>query len=350
MLADPVLPPHLFFSTDLGVTLAAWQQEVNPSACFLVADAQVARLHAAEVSRVASLCQASYTVPSGEVYKTLETTQALWRFLLDNGADRKALVFAIGGGVVTDMTAFAASTYMRGVRFILCPTTLLSQVDASMGGKTGIDFAGGKNLVGTFAEPEAVVIGPHFLDTLPPRELLSGYAEVLKHGLIADAAYWHTHKQISPQQADASRMVQQSIALKHAVVQKDPREQGLRKTLNFGHTLGHAIESVWLETDTPLLHGEAVALGMQLAAELSVELTGLSVAERDDICLHLRQLGFPGPEKLPEPEALFHYLRLDKKNRQGELRFSLLNRIGQCLWDVAVPPKLVQDLLLRFPK
>jgi 3-dehydroquinate synthase len=347
-MPDNPLPPYVSFSTDLAPTVAHWQAQLAPSSTFLLVDAEVARLHPTTVGQVSGHCTSSLTLPSGEVHKTLDTMQRIWHFLLEQGADRRSLVIALGGGVVTDMVAFAASTYMRGIRFVLCPSTLLSQVDASMGGKTGIDFAGGKNLVGTFAEPEAVVIAPTLLRTLPERELLSGYAEVLKHGLIADAAYWHAHKGISPLQADLQGMVQRSMAIKHAVVLQDPREAGLRKTLNFGHTLGHAIESAWLHTPTPLLHGEAVALGMQLAADLSVRCTGLSAAERDDIVQHLRALGYPGPERLPPADSLWPYLRLDKKNQGGSLRFSLLRSIGHCVWDVAVPADLVQELLSDY--
>lgn len=337
------LPPELHMAAELAATLPPLLAGYTTH---LMVDAEVARLYDDLLQQLP--VHSRFVVPSGERFKTLDTAAAMWQHLLAHGADRGSLVLAIGGGVTTDMAAFVASTYMRGIRFILCPTTLLSQVDASIGGKTGIDFAGGKNLVGTFAQPEAVVVWPGWLQTLPERELYSGYAEVLKHGLIADRAYWLAHSAIQPEQADAAHMVRHSIALKYSVVQQDPTEKGLRKILNYGHTIGHAIESYGLTTPSPLLHGEAIALGMVLEAQLAVEVAGLAQAEADEIAQRLTALGYPARLSAEGIPAMMQYMGMDKKNRAGGLRFSLPSAIGHCLYDVEVEATLVQKLLTQY--
>ena len=200
----------------------------------------------------------------GEVNKNIETVCDVWKSLLDLGLDRNSVIINLGGGVVTDLGGFAASTFNRGIDFINVPTTLLSQVDASVGAKTGIDFEGSKNQIGTFTNPKAVFIYEEFLNTLPPKEKLSGFAEVIKHALICDKVYW---QQISSNglydNQNLATLIERSITIKQQIVQQDPLEQNIRKLLNFGHTIGHALESFSLQNDdTPLLHGECVAVGM----------------------------------------------------------------------------------------
>src|ERR1700759_1222416 len=222
-------------------------------------------------------------VPYGEENKNIDTCTGIWKLLIDFGADRKALMINLGGGVITDMGGFAASTFKRGIDFVQVPTTLLSQVDASVGGKTGIDLDGVKNIIGTFTQPKAVFIEHEFLKTLPPRQILSGLAEMLKHGLIADAAYWNKLK-FSDLESPSAELVYHSVEIKNKVVIEDPHEKGIRKSLNFGHTIGHAIETYSLLNDgNPLTHGEAIAAGMICEAQLSAIKIGLSEDEVKEI-------------------------------------------------------------------
>src|SRR6201996_7947995 len=222
-------------------------------------------------------------VASGEENKNIDFCTGIWKMLIDFGADRKALMINLGGGVVSDLGGFAASTFKRGIDFVHVPTTLLSQVDASVGGKTGIDIDSIKNIIGTFTQPKAVFIEYSFIETLPARQILSGLAEMLKHGLIADAAYWEMLKNSDLKKPGAD-LIYLSIAIKNRVVIEDPHEKGIRKSLNFGHTIGHAIETYSLLNDKdPLSHGEAIAIGMICEAYLAHQKVGLSADELKDI-------------------------------------------------------------------
>lgn len=219
----------------------------------------------------------------GEENKNIDFCIGIWKTLLDFGADRKCLVINLGGGVITDMGGFVASTYKRGVDFINIPTTLLSQVDASVGGKTGIDIDNVKNMVGTFSLPQAVFIEAEFLKTLPQRELLSGFAEMIKHGLIVDQEYYHQLKAADYKNITTAA-IHRSVEIKNEVVTADPQEKGLRKILNFGHTIGHAVESYSLSKDKkPLTHGEAIAIGMICEAYLSHKNSTLTAEELEEI-------------------------------------------------------------------
>lgn len=209
-------------------------------------------------------------IEAGEEMKNIQTANQLWEILTEMQADRKALVINLGGGVITDMGGFVASTYKRGIKFINIPTTLLSMCDASIGGKTGIDLMHYKNMVGTFAFPEQIFIYPKFLETLPFKELRSGFAEMLKHGLIADKNHWDQLIQIHKLEVETViPHIQTSMNIKQDVVEKDFHESNIRKTLNFGHTIGHAVESLCLQQENPILHGEAVAMGMITEAHLA---------------------------------------------------------------------------------
>jgi len=250
------------------------------------------------------------------------------------GFSRKSLLVNLGGGVIGDMGGFAAATYKRGIRFVNFPTTLLSMVDASIGGKLGIDFHGLKNHIGVFQEPDAVVVCSAFLQTLPKRQIRSGFAEVMKHGLIKNKAYWDRVKIIDLDDQVWDEIISESIKLKHKVVSADPQESGLRKILNFGHTLGHAIESHFLETNEQLLHGEAIAIGMVLEAHLAVQKGSLLIDECEEIVAVMKSYyAFP---PLPDVRELEMHLLQDKKNSEGQLNFALLNKIGDCHYDVVV--------------
>ena len=231
------------------------------------------------------------------------------------------------------MGGFAASTFKRGIDFVHVPTTLLSQVDASVGGKTGIDIDSIKNIIGTFTQPKAVFIAYDFLNSLPPRQILSGLAEMLKHGLIADTSYWEELKN-SDLTHPVPELIYRSVEIKNKVVMEDPTEQGLRKCLNFGHTIGHAIETNSLINDEyPLSHGEAIVIGMICEAYLSHQKTGLSESELVEITTVLSNLYPKYPVEESSFSKLFTLMQKDKKNQNGKVNCTLLSHIGQCSID-----------------
>ena len=271
-------------------------------------------------------------IKPGEQHKNLQSVQRIWKTLMKHHADRNALLINLGGGVITDLGGFAASTYKRGIRFVNVPTTLLAMVDAAIGGKTGIDFGGAKNQIGTFAEAEEVLIDPVFLSTLPRREILSGLAEMLKYGFIANLENYQDH-------------ILRAGEIKREIVAKDPTEQGLRKILNFGHTLGHAIESHCLTTECPLLHGEAVALGMAGALWLSVKQHGLDEKVLKDYEKQLPMLLSEAEVTLSEAdvEPIMAYLVHDKKNHGEKPQFVLLEAVGKPLRDMEVSPVHIKE-------
>ena len=269
-------------------------------------------------------------VSSGEENKNIDFCIGIWKMLIDFGADRNSLLINVGGGVITDMGGFAASTFKRGIDFVQVPTTLLSQVDASVGGKTGIDMDHLKNIIGTFTQPKAVFIDTNFLKTLPSQQLFSGYAEMLKHGLIADNNYFDLLKEASPETIHPE-LIRHSIKIKNNVVLQDPEEKGLRKILNFGHTIGHAVESFSLQKDqVPLLHGEAIAIGMICEAFLSHQKTGLSAAELKEVVSSLKHFYPKYTFRQEDIPQLIEIMKSDKKNASRNINCSLLTRIGHC--------------------
>lgn len=305
----------------------------NPTQnCFVLVDENT-RAHCLKRLRLALPDQRLkiIEISSGEENKTLETTSLVWSFLSENKADRQSVLINLGGGVLTDLGGFAAATYKRGIPFINIPTTLLSMVDASAGGKNGIDFQGLKNQIGTFTQPEMVIIQPKFLKTLDQRQLYSGLAEMLKHGLIADENHWE--KLISLAEYDGKTLqglIEDSINIKLKIVEEDPYEKGLRKILNFGHTLGHAIESEFLTTEKPLLHGEAIVIGMILESILSWQRGLLQEQDLQTILAGFDSIyGKPQTIELNLYPAILQWLQHDKKNKGQQLQFSLIEKIGK---------------------
>lgn len=273
-------------------------------------------------------------IEAGEEMKNIQTANQLWEILTEMQADRKALIINLGGGVITDMGGFVASTYKRGIQFINIPTTLLSMCDASIGGKTGIDLMHYKNMVGTFSFPEQIYVYPRFLDTLPAKEVKSGFAEMLKHGLIADKKHWEDLIQLQHlDPVGIEPFIPQSMEIKQEVVNADFHEKNVRKTLNFGHTIGHAIESLCLQSENPILHGEAVALGMICESHLSY-LEGLISKEDSDLIIENIQRYFCFVDLTDfKDENIFSLLLNDKKNSDAKINFSLLSGIGSCVFD-----------------
>jgi 3-dehydroquinate synthase len=317
----------------------------------IITNTTVAPLYAARLERALSGAGISclrIEIPDGEQYKDWATLEVVYGRLLEARADRGTTLLALGGGVVGDLAGFAAATYQRGVPFVQVPTTLLAQVDSSVGGKTAINHALGKNMIGAFHQPRAVIADLTTLDTLPPRELASGLAEVVKHGAIHDAAFFawieENAEALLGRRHDAlAHAVLRSCEIKAAVVAKDERESGARALLNFGHTFGHAIESgqgygAWL-------HGEAIAAGMVLAARLSAQLLGLPVTDAARLQALLARLGLPvDPPSMPVSRWL-EFMARDKKNEGGSITLILLERLGRARIEKKAPQRAIEALL-----
>lgn len=269
---------------------------------------------------------------AGEDVKTIDSCIEIWNVLTELGADRRSLVLNVGGGVVTDMGGFAAATFKRGIPFVNIPTTLLAMVDASVGGKTGVDLGPLKNQIGVIAPPRMVLIDPDFLETLPQREMLSGLAEMLKHGLIADKTYWEKFLDLKNlDSADLGQLIAESVVIKNGIVLQDPTENGIRMALNFGHTLGHAIESLFLENPERgvVLHGEAVAAGMVMESHISMTSGLLSADEYFQVRYVVKELYDDIPLQEQDLARLTELMAHDKKNEYGRTAFTLLNGIGK---------------------
>lgn len=317
------------------------------SRVFVLTDENVAQYWLPELEHWLGCEQAEeIVIGAGESYKTLETAQKVWETLLEEKADRNAILVNLGGGTVTDLGGFVASCYQRGIRFVNVPTTLLAMVDAAIGGKNGVDLSGCKNQIGTFAEPLEVLVNPIFLSTLPERELLSGLAEMVKYGFIAD------DRLLEVDESNYEQYLLRAGDIKRDIVDDDPTDLDQRKVLNFGHTLGHAIESFSMGTETPLTHGEAVALGMWCALYLSIEHCGL----REDVLIDyeatLRTL-LSEAEVTLQPndiDAIVSYLDHDKKNKDGHASFVLLKAVEKPLIDQEMPEELVRGALLELVK
>ncbi len=285
-------------------------------------------------------------IEAGEINKTIDTCVGVWNALSELNGDRKSIVINIGGGVVTDLGGFVASTFKRGVDFINVPTSLLAMVDASIGGKTGVDLGSLKNQIGVINTPQMVLVDTTFLNTLPQLEMRSGLAEMLKHGLIHNKQYWSKLKDLSKLSLeDLDDLIFESILIKKDIVEQDPFENNLRKTLNYGHTLGHAIESYFLshpERKT-LLHGEAVAIGIILATYLSTKLYNFPTAENEDIKQTIKSI-YGHVEIKPEDYApIIELLKYDKKNEHGNINFVLLESIGATKINCIVENDLIID-------
>ena len=329
--------------------LAELLRQAPPSRLFVLADANTTRdcyprlrAHLPPHERL--------TIAAGEEHKTLATCTEVWSWLTAHHADRHALLLCLGGGVVTDLGGFCAATYKRGLRCVGVPTTLLAQVDAAVGGKTGVDFEGFKNHLGVFQEPEAVFMEPAFLATLPPGELRSGYAEVIKHALIADAAAFADLRGLNVAAVpDWTPIIHHSVAIKEAIVAQDPHESGPRKLLNFGHTVGHALESYLLaRPGRAVRHGEAVAAGMICESWLSAQRGLLAEAElaqvRAMVDLSFAKLQFTENELA----AIATYALHDKKNRGDEIKCTLLRGLGHGVFDQPVTLAEIRESLRAY--
>lgn len=281
---------------------------------------------------------------AGEAHKNIATCTEVWSILSELNADRKSILLNLGGGVISDLGGFVACTFKRGIDFINIPTTLLAMVDASVGGKNGVDLDHLKNQIGIIREPNAVVVDIHFLETLPQIEMRSGLAEMLKHGLIFDKSYWNKFKNLKDLNTnDLDILIHQSIQIKNEIVSKDLKEENIRKSLNFGHTLGHAIESYFLEENSQnsLLHGEAVAIGMVLESYLSKEKGLLSNDEYQEIKYIINDIFNPISFSDEAIEKIIELLNFDKKNQFGTIQFVLLDGIGKSIINQTIDNSLI---------
>ena len=290
-------------------------------------------------------------IKSGEEAKNLDTCSQIWTAMTEQQLDRKALLVNVGGGVIGDMGGFCAATYKRGIDFIQIPTTLLSQVDASVGGKLGIDFMGLKNHIGVFEKPLAVLINTGFLATLSKAELRSGYAEIIKHCLIADAKKWQEIIATPYENLDWQDLAQHSVLIKSKVTEEDPLEKGLRKILNFGHTIGHAVESYFLPiADKKLLHGEAIAIGMVAESYLAWQRKYISEADLNQITTYL--LSIYGAVTLLDfdLDKILPYALQDKKNESNTILCTLLAQIGKANYNQEISLKDIRTALEYYTR
>ncbi len=292
-------------------------------------------------------------MPEGEDNKTIDICTGVWEALAEYYADRKSLLINLGGGVVTDLGGFVASTYMRGIDYINVPTSLLAMVDASVGGKTGVDLGHLKNLVGVINEGSMVLVDTSFLETLPQNHMVSGYAEMLKHGLIFDEIYYNKLSNLRNLDfSELDSMIYESIKIKNTIVAEDPTEKGLRKILNYGHTLGHAIESYFLNNGdkTPLLHGEAIAIGMILESYLSHKTCGLNLTKLSNITNVILASFKKVDINTRDIDVIMDLLKHDKKNSHGKIKFVLLEDIGKPILDCEVSSNLIIEAFSYYKK
>lgn len=292
-----------------------------------------------------------FTFPAGEINKTLDTFSEAIDFLAQNNLSRQDQIINIGGGVTTDLGGFVAACYKRSIPFINVPTSLLAMVDAAHGGKVGVNHGKLKNYIGSFTTPSHTIICPEFLNTLPKEHLLSGFAEMLKHGIISSSRYWDTLKSSSIENLSPSNwmnLIEESIRIKTEIVQNDPLEKGERKKLNYGHTVGHAIESHLLHSASPVHHGTAVAAGMIIEAHIAMSAAGLNKQSVEDITNQIIDLYGQVPLEHGDFGALIELMQADKKNHSDSFRMALPKKIGVCDYDVQVNAELINRALLYY--
>ncbi len=348
-MTDSKVHSNIIFSQQIVHELRKIVQKYPAGKVFLVTDQTAAGFCLPLIQPVIDeFSLKMLAIPSGEENKNIQSVGLVWDFLSNNGADRKSLLLNLGGGMLTDLGGFAASTFKRGLDFVNIPTTLLAQVDASIGGKTGFNFNGLKNEIGVFMEPDSVLINTNFLKTIDFENFLSGYAEMLKHGLIKSPEHWNELLAFDFGNIDydaLQEIIAHSVAIKEWHVLNDLTEQNIRKALNFGHTIGHAFESYAMKTGRPVLHGYAVVYGMIAELYLSVKQCGLSIDELNRISVWL--LGQYGKFEIQKSdfEALYQLMTHDKKNEGRRINFTLIPEIGKVEINVDCSKELIVEAL-----
>lgn len=343
----------IFIGNNLMGKIAELYDLKKYSQAFIVTDQNTKPLFLKALMATLPIYANFIALPSGEKEKHVGNIQKIWMAMHGALCDRKTLVINLGGGVMGDLGGFAASTYMRGIDFLNIPTTLLAQVDASIGGKTGFDFSGIKNLIGTFDQPKAIIIDVQTLKTLPKREFLSGFAEIIKHGLIKDKKHFDKVTSEPPLQFSQDELIdiiKQSCEIKAEIVECDEMENGPRKLLNFGHTIGHAIEALSLETTNPLLHGEAISIGMFAEAKISHLMKMLSASDLRLIQQSLINADLPISVTNIKIDQIIKKIQSDKKNENRKINFTLLQGIGEAKINQNVPDAILLQVLREVTK
>ncbi len=322
----------IIFKKDIKADLASFIKQYQGNKIFILTDENTREYCYPLIKNVLSSEHSLLTIPAGEKSKDIEYVKNIWQKLTEKGADRHSLIVNLGGGMITDLGGFVAGTFQRGIDFINIPTSLLAQVDASIGGKTGINFNNLKNQIGLFYEPKAVFISSDFLKTLPKRELISGFSEMIKHALLSGEESWQKIKNIDPDKIDFDFLfvlIQDSIDIKSRIVNSDPFERGNREALNFGHTIGHAIETYLNRRNIAVLHGEAVAIGMICELFLSNKIFTFDFHKLFEISEFLATYFKSFKIDYDDYSELFEIMKHDKKNKNDTIRFTLLRDLGQ---------------------
>jgi 3-dehydroquinate synthase len=340
-------PDYIDITNNSKDSLAGFLNQNNYSQVFVLVDESTKALCVPQLGNLLNNT-IEIEIKSGEVYKTLATCEVIWQAFTYLNTDRNGLLINLGGGVIGDMGGFCASTYKRGIDFINIPTTLLSQVDASIGGKLGIDFSGFKNQIGLFNLPKKVIIDPIYLKTLPQNQIRSGFAEMLKHGFIKDATHLNQLSSLDITACDWLPYIKKSIEVKNEIAASDPYEKDERKLLNFGHTIGHAVESYFINNNIPILHGEAVAIGIITETYLSLKLGSL----KKDALEKSTQLIDSFFERINIPEKgiqeILDNLVQDKKNLNHTIQAVLLNHIGKAQHSIEISTEDVKEALAFY--
>lgn len=322
----------IIISKDIKQDITATLAEMAYDNIFILTDENTQKLCQPLLSDIPVLDKAQYiSIKADDTYKTLEAIAGVWTYMSQNQASRKSLMINLGGGMVTDLGGFAASTFKRGIQYINIPTTLLGAVDAAVGGKTGINFNGLKNEIGVFNPASAVIINSDFFRTLDRQNMLSGYAEMLKHGLISSEREWKDLLKFDFDNIDydyLTQLVAESVAIKERIVTEDPFEKGIRKALNLGHTVGHAFESLSFEENRPVMHGYAVAWGVVCELYLSKKQTGFPADKLSDTIAFIRKNYGTFAFSCKQYDRLYELMTHDKKNEDGIINFTLLGEVG----------------------
>lgn len=346
-MGNSKISSKIIYSRSIEKELKLWIQKYPAGKVFLATETTVDEIW---ISEFAGFFESNgikkVVIPAGENNKKIESVAKIWEFLSKNGGDRKSLLINIGGGMLTDLAGFAATTFKRGIDFLNIPTTLLSQVDASVGGKTGINFNGLKNEIGTFKEPVAVLINTNFLTTINRQNFISGFGEMIKHGLIYSPEHLAELKAFDIENIDYNLLetvIQHSVNVKEYFVANDPTEQNIRKALNFGHTAGHAFESLAMQQNRPVLHGYAVAFGMMVELFLSAEKCNFAETELKSITEWLLKIYGKFTISTEDFNTLFELMTHDKKNEEGRINFTLLSETGK----IEINKNCEKELILR---
>lgn len=323
--------------------LIAVIEKLQPSSILLLADSNTLKYCIPLIAPVIRAEQC-IVIQAGEQHKTLSSCEHIWSSLIENGADRSALVLNVGGGMISDLGGFAASCFQRGIRFGHIPTSLLSMADAAIGGKTGVNFEGYKNYIGRFETPAFIWIDPVFLETLPAQEIKDGLAEIIKHAIIGSRSLWESLSGIETLTSTQwIGLLHENVLIKKRITEADPHENGLRKVLNFGHTIGHALESHFLAGPHPISHGQAVTLGMLAEAKLANVIGLLDDKDFQAIIELIHRLLGQVEVTLPSIEEILPWIRGDKKKTNGQVGFSLPDRIGSCGWNIILEDRVISS-------